>query len=163
VTVKGTAGANDKVDLYQKATGSPAAKVGSTVASASGTYSFTRNIAKQTTFAVQASGACGPATSTTAVTKVALGVALTLTSPKKGKLRMRALTSPRVANQLARFYRVKKDGTRTLLAKVATGANGAAHKSVKAKSGKHYRVIAKVSAPTGNLAGVSHARGIRVK
>ena len=163
VTVKGTADPNDTVDLYQQTTGSPAAKVGSTIASASGTYSFTRNIAKQTAFEVQATGACGPATSKAAVTKVALGVALTLTSPKKGKLLMRALTSPRVANQMARFYRVKKDGTRTLLAKVATGANGAAHKTIKAKTGKRYRVIAKVSAPTGNLPGISHVRGVRVR
>jgi hypothetical protein len=163
VTVQGTAEANDTVDLYQQATGSPAAKVGSTVANASGTYSFTRNISKQTAFEVQATGACGPATSTAAVTKVALAVALTVTSPKKGRLRMHALTSPRVANQMARFYRVKKDGTRTLLAKVATGAKGGAQKTVKAKSGKRYRVIVKVSAPTGNLPGTSHVRGVRVK
>lgn len=163
VTVKGTAEPNDTVDLYQQSTGGAVAKVGSTIASASGTYSFTRNVSQQTAFEVQATGACGPAHSVAAVTKVVLAVALTLTSPKKGKLRMRAVTSPRVANQMARFYRVKKDGTRTLLAKVATGTNGAAHKTIKVKSGKRYRVIAKVSAPTGNLAGTSHVRGLRVR
>jgi hypothetical protein len=164
VTVHGTAAANDPVDLYQRVAGAPAAsKVGSTVASASGTYSFTRNISRQTAFAVLDSGACGPATSASAVTKVVLAVALTVTSPKKGKLRMHALTAPRVANQLARFYRVKKDGTRTLLAKVATGPKGGAQKTVKAPSGKVYRVIAKVSAPTGNLPGHSKAAAQRVR
>jgi hypothetical protein len=163
VTVRGTAAANDTVDLYQKTSGAAASKVGSTVANTSGTYSFTRNIVKQTGFTVAETDACGTATSTTAVTKVALAVVLAATSPKKGKLRLHAVTAPRVANQTARFYRVNKDGTRKLLAKVATGAKGGAQKTIKASSGKRYRVIAKVSAPTGNLAGTSHMRGVRVK
>jgi len=164
VTVHGTAGANNKVDLYQKTSGSTAvSKVGSTVASAAGTYSFTRNVKKQTSFAVQATGACGPANSVAAVTKVALAVTLAVTSPKKGKLRMRAVTAPRVANQLARFYRIKKGGTRVLLAKGATGPKGIAHKTIQAKSGKRYRVIAKVSAPTGILPGQSRSVAQRVR
>lgn len=163
VTVHGTAGANDTVDLYQEVVGSTASKVGSTLASASGTYSFSRNVSKQTAFAVQATSACGPATSTTAITKVALGVTLTATSPRKGKLRLKAVTAPRVANQLARFYRVKKGGTRVLLAKVATGPKGVAHKTVTAKSGKRYRVLVLVSAPPGNLAGKSRVSSVHVK
>ena len=164
VTVHGTAAANDPVDLYQKTAGSTTvSKVGSTVAGATGTYSFSRNIARNTSFAVQDRGACGPATSSTATTKVALAVTETLSSPKKGRLRMRAATAPRAANQLARFYRVKKGGARVLLAKVATGAKGVAHKTISARSGKRYRVLVTVSAPAGNLPGQSKAQAVTIR
>jgi hypothetical protein len=164
VTVHGTAAPNDAVDLYQLDAGGPAfAKVGSAVASATGSYSFSRNISKRATFVVRDTGPCGPANSAKAVTQVALSVSEKLSSPKKARLRLRAVTAPRVANQMAKFYRVKKDGTRTVLAKVATGAKGVAHKTIKARSGKHYRIYCKVSAPAGNLAGTSKRMKVTVR
>ena len=164
VTVHGTAAPNDPVDLFQQTAGSSAiAKVGSTTASATGAYSFSRNVSKQATFVARDKGVCGSVNSAKAVTKVAIAVTETVSSPKKGRLRLRATTAPRVANQLARFYRVKKGGTRVLLAKVATGAKGVAHKTIDARSGKRYRVLVTVSAPPGNLAGTSKAQAVTVR
>ncbi len=162
VTVKGTASPNDPVDLYQLDAGATKfAKVGSVVAGLTGSYSFSRNITKRATFVAR--DTCGPVNSATAVTQVVLGVTETVSSPKKGRLHLRAVTAPRVANQLAKFYRVKKGGTRVLLAKVATGATGVAHKTIKARSGKAYRVVAVVRAPAGNLAGTSKVGKITVR
>jgi len=164
VTVQGTAAPNDPVDLWQLTAGTTSwAKAGSAVAGATGSYSFSRNIAKNTTFVARDTGVCGPANSAKTVTKVALAVTERLSSPKKGRLRLRAVTAPRVANQLAKFFRLKKDGTRVRLAKVATNAKGVAHKTIKARSGKHYRVYCKVSAPTGNVAGTSKPVKITVR
>jgi hypothetical protein len=162
VTVKGTASPNDPVDLYQLDAGSTTfAKVGSVVAGLTGSYSFSRNISKRATFVAR--DTCGPVSSAKAVTKVALAVTEKVSSPKKGRLRLRAVTAPRVANQLAKFYRVKKGGKRVLLAKVATGAKGVAHKTIKAHSGKRYRVIAIVRAPAGNLKGTSRREAVTVR
>ena len=162
VTVHGTASPNDPVDLYQLDAGSTKfAKVGSVAAGLTGRYSFSRNISKRATFVVR--DTCGPVNSAKAVTQVVLGVTEKVTSPKKGRLHLRAVTAPRVANQLAKFYRVKKGGTRVLLAKVATGAKGVAHKTIKAHSGKRYRVIAVVRAPAGNLTGTSKTMKVTVR
>ena len=76
---------------------------------------------------------------------------------------MTATTLPRAANQLARFYRVKSNGARVLLAKVATGARGIARARISAPSHKRYRVIVKVSAPPGNLPGKSKIGAIRIR
>lgn len=163
VSVHGTALANDPVDLLVKPAGaSTGSKVASVIASASGTYSFARNVSKQTAFSVQDRGACGTKTSATVLTKVALAVGLIAKSPKKGKLRLSATTAPKAPNQLVRFYRVKS-GKRVLLAKVATSAKGTAHKTIAARSGKRYRVIATVHAPSGNLPGQSKRVAVRVK
>lgn len=164
VTVRGTAAPNDPVDLYQLTSGATSwAKVGSAVAGATGSYSFSRNLTKNTTFVARDTGVCGPANSAKAVTKVALAVTETLSSPKKARLRLRAVSAPRVANQMAKFYRLKKGGVRVLLAKVATNAKGVAHKTVAARSGKTYRVYCKITAPTGNVAGTSKPAKVTVR
>jgi len=163
VRVGGVAVPNDVVDLYQRTYGQSAfAKVATTTAGASGAYSFNRNVGKRTTFVARDRGVCGDATSVKATTKVALKVVASLASRHRGRLRMNAATRPRAADELVRFYRLHKGGARELLAKVATGPSGSAHKTIRANSGRRYRVIAKVTAPPGNLRGQSRTTSLKV-
>src|SRR3954454_77739 len=163
ITVHGIAAAKDPVDLLQRTAGQQVfTKVATTTAGSAGAYAFSRTVTKRTTFVARDQGACGPADSSRATTTVTIAPRLKLSSPHRGRLRMRVATSPVVVNQLARFYRVRKVGAPVLLAKVRTAANGVAHTVVKAHHGKLYRVMVTVSAPAGLRPGQSKPVSIRI-
>ena len=148
------------VALYEKAFGqSTFTKVADGTAAADGTYTFHRTVAKQASFFVRSFDRTNSATKTV---KVRIAVALNLTSPKAGKLRMAVTTSPQAPSQTVKFYRLNHDGTHTLLATRTAGPHGGAVAIISWPSGHRITVYATVTAPAGNLKGHSANKSIRV-
>jgi hypothetical protein len=160
VTIHGTAVPNTAVDLYEKGFGDSAfSKVATTTADAGGNYSFHRTISKRTAWYVKNDGK----RSARVATSVAIKVHLTLTSPHKGRLHMHITTDPVAAHQFVRYIRLFKNGDHKVIATDYTGPKGKSSETIDADSGKHYRVIAKVAAPSGNKPGTSPSRSIVIR
>lgn len=148
------------VALFEKVYGqSDFSQVDQTTSADDGSYSFSRTVTKHTSFYVRT---YDRANSVTKTVKVRVGVGLTLSSPKKGKLNMSVRTSPHAVGETVRFYRLNGDGTHTLLATRTSGARGGAHATINWPSGHRVTVYATVTPPPGDLKGRSANETIRV-
>jgi hypothetical protein len=159
VTIQGTAVPNSEVKLYEKRFGQTTHQVATTTADDTGHYEFTRTISKQTSWRVQNYDKL----SDIVTTKVRVALGLTATSPHEGRLKMVGKTDPNAAGETIRFFHLKKNGERDLLAKCTVKDNGRCGRVVDAKSGRTWTVFAKVTAPAGNLAGRSSNKRVTIQ
>jgi hypothetical protein len=151
VTISGTAVPNSEVKLYEKRFGQATQMVATTTADDSGNYSFERTISKKTSWSVQNYDEF----SAVVTTKVRVHLGLLTSSPREGRLKMIGVTDPNAAGEIVKFFHLRKNGERDLLAKCTVKDNGRCGRTVDARSGRTWTVFAKVTAPEGNLAGRS--------
>jgi hypothetical protein len=151
VTVKGTAVPNSNVTLFEKRYGQATRNVGTTTADADGHYAFHRTITKETKFRVKNYDKL----SDVVTTEVRIDLTLRTSSPREGRLRMVGITDPNAAGETVRFFHLKKNGERVLLAKCTVHDTGRCRRTVDAPSGRTWTLLAKVTAPAGNLPGRS--------
>jgi hypothetical protein len=151
VTIQGNAVPNSDVKLYEKRWNSTTKMVATTTADGDGHYEFHRRIGKQTSWRVQNYDKF----SAIVTTKVRIALDLRTSSPREGRLKMVGVTEPNAAGETIRFYHLKKNGERDLLAKCTVKDTGKCGRVVDAPSGKTWTLLAKVTAPSGNLAGKS--------
>jgi hypothetical protein len=151
VTVHGTAVPNSTVTLFEKRYGHDTQNVGSTTADDNGSYSFDRKVRKQTKFRVQNYDKF----SDVAVTNVRVELDLRTSSPNEGRLKMVAVTHPHATGEKVRFFHIRRNGERDLLATCRVHDTGRCGVRVNAPSGRTWTLFATVTSPPGNLAGHS--------
>jgi hypothetical protein len=151
VTVHGTAVPNSTVTLFEKRYGHDTEQVGSTTADDNGKYAFERNVRKQTKFRVRNYDKF----SDVAKTNVRVELDLRTSSPNEGRLKMVAVTHPHATGEKVRFFHIRRNGERDLLATCRVHDTGRCGVRVNAPSGRTWTLFATVTSPPGNLAGHS--------